>query len=154
MARVHAHIACLSTCTPVTSTCDSAHSSHLHVANIIVARYPPAPPASTIAELLNARLPPGVTLLGCGQSPAELQHLTQQQWASADVLIVWGARNPNAKVCAGHSCHTSCTASSVPQVQHDFPPEASSITVSPPSFDQFLGWAVSACQQPDNTTRH
>uniref|UniRef100_A0A383VF37 D-isomer specific 2-hydroxyacid dehydrogenase NAD-binding domain-containing protein n=1 Tax=Tetradesmus obliquus TaxID=3088 RepID=A0A383VF37_TETOB len=66
-------------------------------ANIIVARYPPAPPASTIAELLNARLPPGVTLLGCGQSPAELQHLTQQQWASADVLIVWGARNPNAK---------------------------------------------------------
>jgi hypothetical protein len=72
-------------------------------ANIIVARYPPAPPASTIAALLEARLPAGVLLLGCGQHPAELANLTEQQWASADVLLVWGAKNPNAKVHAQHS---------------------------------------------------
>lgn len=65
--------------------------------NIIVARWPPAPPSSTITALLQARLPAGVQLLGCGQNPDELAHLADQQWASAEILLVWGARNPNAK---------------------------------------------------------
>jgi hypothetical protein len=72
-------------------------------ANMIVARYPPAPPASDIAALLEKRLPAGVQLLGCGQTPAELAYLTEEQWASVDVLLVWGAKNPNATVCTWHS---------------------------------------------------
>lgn len=64
---------------------------------------------------LDSKLPPGMQLLGIGQAMSDLQHLSEQDWASVEVLVKLGGGSSaaQAKWQASHAHLHRCNSSSV-----------------------------------------
>lgn len=69
-----------------------------HTTSVIVLTNKNAPPATVVQSLLQKRLPSGVHLLGVGDDLDALRHVTDEQWASVDVVLKWGGNTPIGQV--------------------------------------------------------
>lgn len=62
--------------------------------SVIVLTTSKSPPNDVIQSLLHDHLPAETQLLGIGGDYEAFSHLTDKQWASIDVVLKWGGKEP------------------------------------------------------------